>query len=163
MSLRSVACELGEQLGDGLIAILGHMLIAQCGLWCAVAQPSHEFGQAGSGGSRQHRTGMPQVVEAKVRATSDSAGSVEVTAQRGLGQVSPVLGREQQGVVVRPHMGGQMLLDGAEKVRRDGHATTTGLALGWADREAASGAHHSTLDADDAATGVHVDVDVAAP
>jgi len=95
-----------------LIAILGDVLIAQCGLWCAVAQPPHEFGQAGSGGSRQHRTGMPQVVEAKVRAPGEEAGGVEVTAQGGLGQVPPVLGRKQQGVVVSPDMGGQMPLNG---------------------------------------------------
>ena len=82
------ACELAQQLCDGLIAILGHVLVAQCGLWCAVAQPSHQLGQAGSGGSRQHRTGVPQVVEAKVRTTGDRAG------RRRSDVVSSVLGRQ---------------------------------------------------------------------
>ena len=114
------------------------MLIAQCGLWCAVAQPPHEFGQAGSGGSRQHRTGMPQVVEAKVRAPGEEAGSVEVTAQGGLGQVSPVLGRKQQGVVVSPDMGGQMPLNGTVPRRTEDRDHQGSLA------QAAGGARATT-------------------
>ena len=72
-------------------------------------------------------------------------------------------GGEQQSVVVALHMAGQMLLEGLQKVRRDGDVTTTGLALGSADHEAASGAHYRTLDVDHTPTGVDVDVHVATP
>jgi len=105
-----------------------------------MAQTPHQLSQGRSGGSRQHRTGVPQVVEAKIRTTSDRAGLVEVSAQRGLGQMSPVVGGEQQGVVVGPHMDGQMLLDRLQEARRDRHGATTRLALGSADHEAVTGA-----------------------
>jgi hypothetical protein len=37
----------------------------------------------------------------------------------------------------------------------------TGVALGWADHEAAANPHHPTLDVDDTASGLDVDVHVA--
>jgi hypothetical protein len=43
---------LAQQLGDHLIAVGGHVLIAQCGRRCAMTQPPHQLGQAGSGGDR---------------------------------------------------------------------------------------------------------------
>ena len=41
----------------------------------AVAQPSHQLGQVGSGGSRQHRTGVPQVSRSVPRPCPQSAHS----------------------------------------------------------------------------------------
>ena len=128
-----------------------------------MTQTAHQLGQAGSGGGRQYRTGVPQVVEAKVRPTSDRAGGVEVPVQRGRGQVATVAGRKQQGFWFVSHMSCQMLLEGLQKVRRDGNVTTTGLALGSADHEAATGAYYRTLDVDHTSTGVDVDVHVATP
>ena len=46
-------------------------------------------------------------------------------------------GREQQIIRAWPHMAGQVLLDRLQEVRRDGHVTTTGCALGCADHDTA--------------------------
>ena len=45
--LLRIEYELGRQLGDGLVAVLRRVLIAQCGRWCAVAQPSHQLAELG--------------------------------------------------------------------------------------------------------------------
>lgn len=68
-----VACELAKQLGDGLVAILGHVLIPQCGRRGAMAESSHQLGQGCSGGGRQRRTGVAQVVEAKIELAEKAA------------------------------------------------------------------------------------------
>ena len=73
-----------------------------------------------------------------------------------------MVSREQQRVRAIPHMPGEVLGDHSHQVRRDRDGTTTGVALGRADHEAATSPHHRTLDTDDAPPGVHVDVDVDA-
>lgn len=91
----SVAGELAQKLGDGLGSALGRVLIAHGGHRSGVTQPGHQLGQRGTRQRRQHRPGMSQVVEAKVRTASHLAGGVEVSVQGGRCQVTAVLGRKQ--------------------------------------------------------------------
>ncbi len=58
--------ELAEGVGDLGVAVVGGVLVAECGCRGGVAEAVHEFGEGGSGVGGEDGAGVAQVVPAQV-------------------------------------------------------------------------------------------------
>src|SRR5450755_4870987 len=71
-----VAHERAERLGDGLVTIAGGVLVDHRRVDAGVAEPGHQLLERGARRGREGASGVPQIVEMKVRQADRPSGLV---------------------------------------------------------------------------------------